>query len=191
LSDIQAKWDAIYQEKTESGSAATVLTENQHLLPPTGTALELACGLGANALFLAEMGLDVAAWDISTVAIERLRSRALECNLSLQADSVDIQQFPPMAESFDVIVVSHFLDRTLCPAISAALKPGGLLFYQTFCKTKVSKEGPNNPDFLLNDNELLTLFSELAVRVYREDTVLGNLLQGWRNQAMLVAQKMF
>jgi len=74
----------------------------------------------------------------------------------------DVSQQPPEPESFDVIVVSRFLDRSICPAISRALKPDGVLFYQTFV------HGLSNPDFLLAPNELLSLFSELHILEYHE-----------------------
>ena len=59
------KWNLLYnQADVADYSAAKVLTENHYLLPSTGVALDLACGLGANALYLAQQGLAVTAWDI-------------------------------------------------------------------------------------------------------------------------------
>ena len=56
----------------------------------------------------------------------------------------------------------------------AALKPGGLLFYQTFVKAKVDDSGPDCADFLLDENELLQMFvPPLLLRVYREEGRLG------------------
>lgn len=60
----QQKWDRLY-EKDTSTEVASVLAENSYLLPSQGNALDLACGLGANALFLSEHGLETHAWDIS------------------------------------------------------------------------------------------------------------------------------
>jgi hypothetical protein len=88
-----------------------------------------------------------------------------------------------------VIVVSHFLDRSLAPAIIAALRPGGLLFYQTFSRVAVTDRGPEDPAFRLAENELLELFKPLKVRIYREEGRLGDTSQGWRDIAMLVAEK--
>ncbi|MCG8043626.1 MAG: class I SAM-dependent methyltransferase, partial [Candidatus Thiodiazotropha endolucinida] len=96
---------------------------------------------------------------------------------------------PPQTEQFDVIVVSYFLERSLIPTLIQALKPGGLVFYQTFTRQAVSSEGPQNPAFRLADQELLQLFSQLQVRVYREEGRLGDLSLGSRDVAMLVAQK--
>jgi tellurite methyltransferase len=186
----QAKWDSRHSDPDKQPSVAEVLMHNRHLLPPAGYALDLACGLGGNALFLAELGLTVSAWDLSPVAIERLREMAKGKGLSnLTAEARDLEQAPPAAASFDVIAVSYYLDRALAPQIIDALKPGGLLFYQTFTRIAVGSEGPSNPDFRLGDNELLQLFERLKIRVYREENRLGELTQGTRDVAMLVAEK--
>ena len=62
MSELIKKWNLLYNQADASDySASKVLTENCFLLPSTGTALDLACGLGANALFLAQQGLAVTA----------------------------------------------------------------------------------------------------------------------------------
>lgn len=186
---MQEKWDKIYVEKGEVPPPARVLAENSHLLPATGDALDVACGLGGNALFLAGKGLGVIAWDISSVAIDKLEKTARGAHLRVTGEAVDIaaQSFPP--SRFDVIVVAHYLDRSLSSALVAALRPGGLLFYQTFTKSRVDDSGPRNPEFRLDDNELLRMFSDLRVVVYREEGSIGDMRLGFRNLAMLVAQK--
>ena len=70
LISLEAKWDAIYQRPTQEPQAAEVLRENRFLLPVSGRALDLACGLGGNALFMAAAGLNVDAWDISGTALQ-------------------------------------------------------------------------------------------------------------------------
>ena len=71
----------------------------------------------------------------------------------------------------------------------AALKPGGLLFYQTFTRHKLDKSGPSNPDYLLARNELLQLFAPLTVIYYQEYPAIGDLQRGNRNEAQLIGQK--
>lgn len=187
--DPREHWDERYRDTDLRQDPARVLTENLHLLPAEGKALDLACGLGANAVLLAERGLKTWAWDISPVAIRRLEDQSWEANLDLEAVVRDVTVAPPEADSFDVIVVSRFLDRALAPKLVEALRPGGLLFYQTFTREKIDEGGPGNPDFLLEDGELLKLFAALQPRVYREEGLLGDTSQGFRNEALLVAQK--
>lgn len=172
------KWDQRYRESGTEPRAATVLTDNLHLLPTSGTALDLACGLGGNALLLAEHGLTVEAWDISPVAIEKLNKLAK--GLAIKTKVVDVTPTALPENQFDVIVVSYFIDRRLTLAIIAALRPGGLLFYQTFNQHQCGR-GPGNPAYRLQENELLTLFAPLTIRYYREETA--------SDVALLIGQK--
>ena len=159
----QIKWDQRYRDTTAKPAACSLLINKQELLPAKGTALDIACGLGGNALLLAEHGLEVEAWDISPVAIEKLR--ALNNNIKAKAIDINAESFP--VNYFDVIVVSYFLDRTLADAIIKALKPNGLLFYQTFNQNQQGR-GPSNPEFRLKQDELLKLFADLEMRFYQE-----------------------
>ncbi|MCC6302274.1 MAG: class I SAM-dependent methyltransferase [Gammaproteobacteria bacterium] len=190
MSEDREKWDAIYSRKTGfPGAPSRVLAENIHLLPVAGAALEIACGLAGNAVLLAERGLDTRAWDISPVAIEQVNRYARERGLPLTGEACDVMERPPAPASCDVIVVAHFLDRALIPHLVGALRRGGLLFYQTFTRTRVTDAGPGNPEFRLADNELLGLFSPLRLLVYREEGRVGALDRGLRDEALIVAQK--
>jgi 2-polyprenyl-3-methyl-5-hydroxy-6-metoxy-1,4-benzoquinol methylase len=184
------KWDRIYRE-SEPGQAppAQVLGDNEYLLPKSGIALDLACGLGANAVFLARRGLNVTALDLSRVAIDKLVRYAAVRRLPIEArrQHVDSRSLPEAV--YDVIVISRFLDRTLSDAIIAALKPEGLLFYQTYTREKQAGLGPNNPEFLLGVNELPAMFSSLRVVYYRENGFIGDCRLGLRNEARFIGQK--
>lgn len=187
--EIATCWNQRYREVITEQQPAKVLADNLHLLPVAGQALDLACGLGANALLLARHGLTTWAWDISPVAISRLDAAARAAGLTVHSEVRAVTARPPEPGRFDVIVVSRFLERSLAPALQAALRSGGLLFYQTFSKLRLSKDGPSNPAFLLDDNELLRLFPALKVRIYRDEGQSGDITRGFRNEAMLVAQK--
>ncbi len=189
MNSQQQKWDQRYAGSNTPPSAAAVLTDNSHLLPPRGLALDLACGLGGNALWLAEREIRCEAWDLSPVAIAKLQAEANARNLPITARVEDLTRTPLPEARYDLICVSHFLDRALCPAIAKALRPGGLLFYQTFTREKVSEGGPSNPDFLLERGELLQLFSGLLPVAYREEGRRGDLACGLRNAAYLVAER--
>ncbi len=186
----QTKWDRIYTGSGEkSAKPCRALSSHSHLLPAEGDALDLACGRGGNALYLAARGFAAHAWDISPVAVKALSERARRNGLPLVAQQRDVSTQPPEPESFDIIVVSRFLDRAIAPAICSALRQHGLLFYQTFIRDKVSDTGPNNPAYLLEANELLQLFRPLRLIYYREEGTTGDTGKGFRNEAMLIAQK--
>jgi 2-polyprenyl-3-methyl-5-hydroxy-6-metoxy-1,4-benzoquinol methylase len=127
---------------------------------------------------MAEKGLEVHAWDISAEAIEKLKRTAQQQDITLHTQVRDVVDRPPEPNNYDVIVVSRFLERELCPDIIAALKPEGLLFYQTYTQEKKCNIGPSNTVFLLKKGELPELFSTLKVITYQEG-----------DEAMLVAQK--
>ncbi|MCW8887191.1 MAG: methyltransferase domain-containing protein [Motiliproteus sp.] len=186
---LQNKWDKRYQNASESNQPAQVLKDNLHLIPNHGRALELACGLGGNALLLAQQGLEVDAWDLSSVAINKLNTFAQQRGVNISAQQRDIEQAPLPSSSYDLICVSAFLERSLCPSIIEALRPGGLLFYQTFTQLKTQSSGPSNSAFLLERGELLSLFVPLNLVAYREEQDCGDLGKGLRNQAYLVARK--
>ena len=188
--DTQQHWNARHQPLVRAPQAARVLWENQHILPAAGRALDLACGAGGNALLLATHRLETWAWDISDVAVARARAVAQQRGVVLHTEVRDVITCPPLPGSFDVIVVSRFLERHLASALIDALTPEGLLFYQTFTRLAVGAGwGPTNPAYRLAPQELLSLFQPLHVLVYREEGRVGDTTRGWRNEAMLVAQK--
>lgn len=180
-------WNQRYKNASHSSLACDVLRNHTHLLPEHGTALDVACGLGGNALLLAHHGLQTFAWDFADSAIDTLKKQAK--NLPLYPEVRNVVEHPPSEKSFDVIVVSRFLERELAPALVNALAPQGLLFYQTFSRAFVDDTPPRNPAFRLADNELLQLFSTLKVVFYHEEGRIGNLQQGTRNEAFFIGQR--
>jgi SAM-dependent methyltransferase len=187
--DRRARWEERHAAAQGLGEVAAVLREHGDWLPRAGRALDLACGRGANALWLAERGLDVSAWDFSSNAIQRLREDAAARGLHIDARVRDVVAEPPPADGFDLILVSHFLERALCRSIAAALRPGGLLCYQTFGPWVPGAAGPSSPDFRLDSNELLALFKALTICSYREAGELADADDPLRGQALLVARR--
>ena len=187
--DIAAKWNQRHQLRDMPGPACRVLLEHRHLLPASGQALDVACGLGGNAVLLAEAGLCCDALDISEVAVTRLNAYAQGRELAIAAQLADVEKigFEFNPNQYDIIVVSYFLHRPLFPALAAALKPGGLLFYQTFVKaSNVALSGPRNSDFYLHEKELPSQFHDLEIQYYVE---AANAKNNTSNVAELVARK--
>ncbi|MFK7892601.1 MAG: class I SAM-dependent methyltransferase [Granulosicoccus sp.] len=141
------------------------------------TALDLACGRAGNAHCLALAGFIVSAWDISNVVTDQLKARRPQIIHDIQCR--DVVRNPPEPLTFDVIVVTRFLDRALCSHLQAALKPEGVLFYQTFTA------GLANADYLLKPDELPDLFDALDVLEYHD----GIPLDDGKFEARLVARK--
>ena len=189
-STLPIKWNQRYRNSENAGEACWVLKNNCHLLPKNARSLDLACGLGANALLLARYGLESHGWDLSTQALEKLSTFAKAQQLSVCTKQRDVEQQPPEANSFDIIVVSQFLYRPIFPALINALKPKGLLFYQTFHQLKQGNLGPNTQKFLLQPNELLSLLSPLRLVFYREDSTIGQTDLGLRDCSYFIGQRL-
>lgn len=98
-------------------------------IPTAGTALDIACGLGAQTLWLASRGLHVLALDVSPVAIERVRAGADMAGLADHVDArvVDLDDgLPEGGPSADVIVCQRYRDQRLYPSVIERLAPGGI-----------------------------------------------------------------
>ena len=146
------------------------LTGNRHLLPASGDSLDLACGSGRHALWLAEQGFRTMAVDRNADAIEALEDEASRRGLSIRTQVVDLENGQPFLapDSFDVIVVVHYLHRPLFASMVSALRPGGVLVYETFTRAQAARGKPTNPAFLLEPGELQTLVQPLKIRASRE-----------------------
>jgi len=148
---------------------------NADLIPRAGRALDVACGRGRHALFLAERGLIVTAVDRDPRAVEGLRAEAARRRLAVEARVLDLETGGPDLgrEAFDLVVVVHYLHRPLFPALVQALAPGGLVIYETFTMEQARLGQPSNPDFLLKHGELRERLRPLAVVREREGLVEG------------------
>lgn len=138
---------------------------------PKGRALDLAVGRGRNALWLAARGWAVDALDRDAGALALLADTAHARHLTdLTLRQVDLEADPALpAARYDVIVVSFYLQRTLFPAIMKALRPGGMLLYETFLiDNHLRYQHPRRKEFCLGHNELLGLASPLRVLHYDE-----------------------
>jgi SAM-dependent methyltransferase len=165
---------------------AAWLIDNRRLLPRTGMALDLACGRGRHALWLAAQGFRVSAIDRDAEALghlaEEARSRGLSAIVTAVGDLERGDRVVP-ADTFDVIVAVHYLHRPLFPQLIDALRPGGVLVYETFTTAQAARGKPTNPHFLLRPGELLQLIRPLSVLASREGEFEG------RDVASVVARK--
>jgi 2-polyprenyl-3-methyl-5-hydroxy-6-metoxy-1,4-benzoquinol methylase len=157
-------------------SPAAWLTDNRDLWPSRGRVLDVACGKGRHALLMAQSGLHVRAIDANADAIAALRSEAGRRGLQIDTAVVDLETDPPpsLGESlYDMIVVFNYLHRPLMPAVRAAIKPGGRMFYETFTTRQAQRGHPRNPAFLLKDGELQELMKPFVILRSREGDIDG------------------
>jgi len=120
-------------------------------------ALDIASGAGKNSIYLAKNGFNVEALDISELALESLKEQNYE---NITCILVDLDNYDIPKNSYDLIVMTNFLDRKLIPKLSKALKKDGILFIETYMEDKENEKEPSNPDFLLKKDELKTFFND-------------------------------
>ena len=190
------RWNRRYSERYAergpgSGQPSRWLAEIEaSLLPPYpgARALDLACGPGRNAIWLAEHGWSVDAWDLSDVALAMLAyeredraSRGFPLDINTREIDLDAAIIPP--DSYDLVLNILFLDRGLWPSMAAALRPGGLLVFQTFVEAPGGRVSEVSPAHLLQPGELRTAFEQLGLEIVIYDEA------GERATARLIARR--
>jgi 2-polyprenyl-3-methyl-5-hydroxy-6-metoxy-1,4-benzoquinol methylase len=186
------KWDRIYAQQNAMPPPNPLLQKYAFLFADNAVTLDLACGLGSNSLYLAQMGYQVTGWDISPVALQKLTIEADKLGVNIETACLDITAASFNEQRFDLIIVNHFLDRNLALPIVKALNPKGMLFFQTFVQTSSpsnKQKGPSNPQYRLDQGELLSLFSELNPRVFLDMGSSGDANHGLQDESLLIAVK--
>lgn len=174
---------------------APFLVQQLHRLP-RGKALDVAAGGGRHSLFLAAQGYHVEALDRDAEVLAQLTTTAKKLKLTtVSTTTIDLEQPAPYEpnlgkETYDVIIVFFYLYRSLFPYLMDALKPGGVLIYETFTiDNYFHHKHPRRWEFCLAHNELLRLTSCLQVLHYDEGAHEGGQGQGSVYTAQLVARK--
>ena len=141
---------------------------------PAGDVLDVAAGHGRHALYLAAHGFAVEALDRDREALAELMTAARQRNLSsITVRTVDLEDSGMAVdlpkERYGAVVVFYYLYRPIFPALLEALKPGGILMYETFLiDNHLRYRHPRRPEFCLGHNELLRLTSGFRVLYYDE-----------------------
>lgn len=153
------KWDKKYQEtasltedRNPSEKLIKIVEKNKGK-----KALDVASGVGRNSIYLAKLGFDVLALDISKVALEVLNSKGFS---NISCELADLDEYEIAKNSYDLIVMTNFLDRNIIPKLSNALKTDGILFIETYMEDEINEKPSSNPDFLLKKEELKTFFDD-------------------------------
>ncbi len=182
-----------HQLEQSDAAPAPFLVQQLHRLPK-GRVLDVAAGRGRHALYLAAQGYQVDAVDRDSGALAQLAQSASHLS-PITTRTVDLEQPAPFNPDFghaqyDVIAVLFYLHRPLFPFLIEALKPGGVLLYETFTIDNHLRHGhPRRQAFCLAQNELLRLTSPLNIMHYDEGAHDGVQGSGTTYTAQLVACK--
>jgi SAM-dependent methyltransferase len=155
------RWEARYHSKQVARSAPSPFLVHHAGVLAGRLALDVASGDGRHAIWLARHGLRVHALDISETAARLLADTVRREDLPVASVVADLKDFPLPRKTYDVAVNMNFLHRPLLPDLAAALRPGGVLVFETFL-TEQSRHGPpHNPAHLLESGELPARFAGL------------------------------
>lgn len=138
-----------------------------------GRAMDVACGPGRNAVFLAERGYEVDALDQSLEGLRLTREKAAERGVGDRINPIqaDATRYDYPAERYDLVTISFYRTLDRLGDIKAALKPGGSLFYQHHLRADPPAEaGPSSDRHRFRSNELLHACLDLTVLHYEESS---------------------
>ncbi|MFL6652672.1 MAG: class I SAM-dependent methyltransferase [Sulfurifustaceae bacterium] len=156
------RWDAKYAAGNPNPTFAPdpLLSKYADLLRGPGWALDLACGVGHNAIFLARRGYDVLAVDVSLTALRHCQTALASAPLPVYPVAADLDRFALIPGSFALVIVFRFLDRTLVPRLKEALAPGGIMLYETFNTNRLRTDPRMNRAYLLEPGDLARAFAD-------------------------------
>ena len=176
--NTKTKWNTKYKERIFQSKepAPNPRLVNLSAFLKGGTALDLACGLGGNSLFLERMNYQVQAIDISDVAINYIQEQVEKNNLKIYpqvADLTELNNFNWENSPFNLIVISYYLDRSLFPVVKSLIKEDGYLFIETFYQSPMNENQGVSNQYKLQPKELLTEFGDWKVLFFEENEQEG------------------
>ncbi len=175
-------WNVRYRERAWPEEPSSWLVENLDAVPP-GRVLDVAGGTGRNALWLAARSRDVTVVDASDVALEIARARADTRGLPVSTVAADLTTEPLPDGPWDAILLFHYLDRRLFPALLEALRPRGVLLGAITTVRNLERHDRPPRRFVLGLHELPGLLEGYELVRYEE---------GWRedhHDARFVARR--
>ncbi len=177
------RWDTRYarDELVMGPAPKPFVLALEHVLPRAGRALEIACGEGQLAAWLAQRGLAVTAVDISAVALDKLCNRAAAEGFAgrLRAIEADLDDgLPPIEPGLDLVTCVDFYSPAIMMRARKLLAPGGMLLVQVLLQSP----GGDSPHRAA-PGEALAFARGLHLHYYREGMI------GGRPLAQLLAQR--
>ena len=170
------KWDAKYAGPGRPDPDPIPFLKDHIGNLGSGQALVLASGRGRNALYLAEMGFDVTALDVSVVGLEQCRVAAASRGLEIRILCEDLDTYELGSDRYDLITMFYYHQPSLFPSIRKAIMPGGYFLFCTFGTrhAEIGTLGTLNPKFLASRKDVEDAFSRDAIRILEEPVIENN-----------------
>jgi tellurite methyltransferase len=162
------KWNQRYAEDSYHKNNPVTLVENWLPRLPVGKALDVACGAGRNAIFLAQAGYQVDAIDISREGLNLARQEAENQGLSINWIEQDLDQAYPFDTDYDLIIVMWYVNLELISILCNCLAPGGYLLCEEHLITDQAVIGPTSLNYRVAPGDLRETVSGLDVLLYEE-----------------------
>ncbi len=151
------------------GAPSDWIVRWSHLVPAGGSVLDVACGAGRHMRWFQRRGHAATGVDRDPAALEAAAAYG-----RIVAADIESGSWPfPAGETFDAVVVTHYLWRARLPDIVTSVAPGGVLLYETFAAGNEAFGRPSRPDFLLEPGELLRACAQLQVVAYEHGLLRG------------------
>lgn len=175
------------------------LAEFQKKIKISGDALAIAEGEGRNAVYLAEEGMNVTAWDFAKSGLAKTNKLAKERQVTVSTELVDLNEVKWSEAQWDEIVCifGHFptnLRKKTLQGVKEAVKPGGYFLTEVYSHYQLPYKsgGPQNIDFLYKPEEFLTIFAEWRIVHFFMGEVVrheGELHNGLSHVIQFIGQK--
>jgi tellurite methyltransferase len=175
--DTGTKWNTKHKEQLEQKKEPTA-NRRLHGLSSYlkgGKALDIACGLGGNSLFLAKMNYQVQAVDISDIAIAYIQEQTAKRKLSIdpqKCDLTDLNKLQWSSDSFNLVVITYYLDRELFPIVKRIIAENGYFFMETYFQSQQDNQTISN-QYKLRPQELRSEFEDWKILFYEENEQEG------------------
>jgi SAM-dependent methyltransferase len=150
----------------------------EEAVSPPGRALDLACGEGRNAVWLAQRGWEVTGVDFSAVGIEKARMLATERGLYLEWIVADLLEYQPEQRAFDLALVLYLQlpaeqRRQIVSRAADAVAPAGMLLIVAHDSENIEHVhgGPQDPAVLYTAQDVVADLDRSGLRIERADRV--------------------
>jgi len=162
------KWNQRYLEDSYQQNNPVTFVEDWLPRLPVGRALDVACGAGRNAIFLAQAGYQVDAIDISCEGLNLAREKAETQGLNINWIEQDLDQPYPFDTDYDLIIVMWYVNLGLITKLCNCLSPGAYLLCEEHLTTDLEVIGPSSVNYRVTPGELREAVSGVDVLLYEE-----------------------
>lgn len=169
MNDDRTRWEERYSARADPRHDPPSSFLTQHIARiSVGPALDVACGAGRHARYLARAGFRVEAIDIARAGLRSALREARREQLPIRFIQADLDRFSLALDRYALAINVRFLNRALWPALKRCTRPGGIVLYETFTIEQAAIGHPSNPAYLLQPGELRRGFADFAVLHYEE-----------------------